>query len=78
MVAEATLVAVAIIGAEGLDTSVFFVLFKEEWGIIHESLCYLVAQSTTDQHVVDALPAAFVAVGTFGAMSSYGIDGNVI
>ena len=38
VVAEAALVAVAIIGAEGFDAAVLFVLFKKEGGIIDVSL----------------------------------------
>ena len=38
VVAEATLVAVAIIGTKGLDASVLFIFFKEEGGIVDVSL----------------------------------------
>lgn len=38
MVTEAALVAVAIISAEGFDTSVLFVFFNEEGGIVDVGL----------------------------------------
>ena len=70
MVAEAALVAVAIIGAEGFDASVLFVFFKEEGGIVDVGLCDGIAQIRTNEDMVDALPTAFVAVGALGAMLS--------
>jgi hypothetical protein len=38
VVAKAALVAVAIISTEGLDSSIFFVFFQEERGIVDVSL----------------------------------------
>ena len=68
MVAEAALIAVAIIGTEGLDASVLFVFFKKEGGIVDIGAINGRAKRTTDQYVVDALPTAFVAIGALGAM----------
>ena len=70
MVAKTTLVAVAIIGAEGFDASVLFVFFKEEGGIVDVGLCDGIAQIRTNEDMVDALPTAFVAIGALGAMLS--------
>ena len=39
VVAKASLIAVAIISAEGLDASVFLVFFKEEGGVVNIDLC---------------------------------------
>ena len=39
VIAEAALVAVAIIGTEGFDTTVLFVFFEKEGCIINEGLC---------------------------------------
>ena len=78
VVAEATLIAVTIIGTEGLDTSVFIVFFKEEGGIVDEGVRNRVAQSSTYEYVVDALPLAFVAIGALGAMGTHSMTGDVM
>ena len=65
MVAEAALVAVAVIGTEWLDASVLFVFLKQEGGVMDVGLRDGIAQHGAYQHVVDALPTSFVAVGTF-------------
>ena len=70
MVAEATLIAIAIIGTEGLDAAVLFVFFKEEGGIVDVGLCDGIAQIRTNEDMVDTLPTAFVAIGALGAMLS--------
>ena len=38
MVAESTLITITIISAEGLDSSVFFVLLQQKRGIVDEGL----------------------------------------
>ena len=48
MVAEATLVAVAIIGTEGLDSSVLFVFFQEEGSIVDVGLGNGITEGRTD------------------------------
>ena len=68
MVAEAALVAVAIIGPEGLDAAVLFIFFKKEGGIVDIDRVDSMAQGGADQHMVDAFPAAFVAIGAFSTM----------
>ena len=77
VVAEATLVAVAIIGTEGLDSSVLFVFFQKEGGIVNKGLGDGITEGWIDKNMVDALPLAFVAVGATGTMTALGITGNV-
>ena len=67
MVAEAALVAVAVEGAEGLDAAVFLVFFKEEGGVVDVGLLDTVEQYRTDEDVVDAAPAALIAVSALHA-----------
>ena len=63
MVAEAALIAVADISTEGTDASVFFVLFQQEGGVVDVSLPDGREQRLADQHMVDGLPAALIAIG---------------
>lgn len=78
VVAEAAVVAITDEGAEGLDTSVFFVVFQQKGGIVDEHLRDMVAQSVADQHVVDALPPSLIAVGTLGTMRTAGITRGIV
>ena len=78
MVAEATLIAVAIIGTEGLYATVLFVFFKEEGGVVDVDSIDRIAQSGTNKDMVDALPLAFVAIGTLSPMIALSIAGNVM
>ena len=64
VVAEATLVAVAIIGTEGLDTPILFVFFKEEGSVVDIGAIDSSAQSAVNQHMIDALPNAVEIMGT--------------
>ena len=64
MVAEATLIAVAIIGTERLDSSVLFVFFKEEGSVVDIGAIDSSAQSAVNQHMIDALPNAVEIMGT--------------
>ena len=78
MVAETALVAVAIEGTERLDTAVPFVFFHKEGGIVDEDLPDAVAQQRADEHMVDALLAAVVAVGAGSTMQASGSGGNIV
>ena len=78
MIAEAALVAVAIISTEGLEATVLFVFFQKEGGIVDVGLCDGIAQIRTNEDMVDALPTAFVAVGATSTMSTYGIASNIM
>lgn len=56
VVTEASLITVAIIGAEGLDASVLFVFFKEEGGIVNVGLGNGITEGRTNKDMIDALP----------------------
>ena len=68
VVAEAALIAVAINSTERFDTTVIFVFLKKEGGIVDIDRVDSMAQGGADQHMVDAFPAAFVAIGAFSTM----------
>ena len=70
MVTETTLVAVAVEGAEGFDSSVLFVLFQQEWGIVDGGGINTVEHGGADEDVVDALPEALIAVGGLGTVGT--------
>ena len=78
MVAETSLIAITVIGTEGLDSSVLFVFFEEEGGIVDEGLGNGITENRTNQHVVDALPNAIIAIGALSTMTALGIACNVI
>ena len=78
MVAEATLIAIAIEGAEGFDSSVFVVFFQEERGIVDVGLGNAMEQRGTDQDVVDALPLALIAIGALSTMSTLSLSCDVM
>ena len=48
VVAEASMVTVAIIGTEGLDSSILFVFFKEEGSIVDVGLGNGITEGRTD------------------------------
>ena len=77
VVAEAALVVISVEGTEGLDSSVFFVVFQQEGGVVDEDLKDAVGEGLADQHMVDALPLARIAVGTLSAMRATGFDAIV-
>ena len=78
MVAEATLIAETIKGTERFYSPVFLVFLKQERGIVDIGLCDGITQHRTYQHMVDALPTAFVTVGSLSAMSALGLTGHVM
>ena len=51
MVAETSLIAIAIEGAEGFLASEFFIFFQEERGIVDVGLGNTMEQRGTDHHM---------------------------
>ena len=78
MVAEATLIAQAIKGAKGFDSTIFLVFLKKEGSVVDIGLCDGIAQGTRNQHMVNAAPLTFVTVGTHCTMSALGLVGYVM
>ena len=78
MVADTTLISETYESAEWFHPTVFLVFLEQEGGIIDVSFYNLVAQHLTDQDVVDALPTAFVAVGTLCTMRAFSIASYVV
>lgn len=78
VVAEAALIAVTNEGTEGFYTAVLFVLLHEKRGVVDEGLVYGTDKSGADEDVVDALPAAVIAVGAGGTVQTSGCGGNVV
>ena len=78
MVAETTLITIAIEGAEGFLAPELFIFFQEERGIVDVGLGNTMEQRGADQDVVDALPPALIAIGALSAMSALRLSCDVM
>lgn len=78
MVAEATLISESYESTEWFYPTVFLVFLEQEGRIVDVGFYNLVALRLTDQDVVDALPTAFVAVGTLCTMRAFSIASYVV
>ena len=77
MVAESTLITITIISAEGLDSSVFFVLLQQKRSVIDEGLRNEIAQHTTDEDVINTLPLPLVAVRPLSTVTAACLTSNI-
>ena len=68
MVAVAIVISVANVIAAGLNSAAFRVWFQEEVGIVDSAVFDVDCHRLVHQHMVDAFPAAFVAIGAFSTM----------
>ena len=78
MVAEATLISESYESAEWFYPTVFLVFLEQEGRIVDVGLHDEITQHSTDQDVVDTLPTAFVAVGSFCTMRAFSIASYVV
>ena len=78
MVAEASLIAVAVIGTEGFHAAIMPIVLQQEGGVIDKRPLDSIEQCCADQHVVDALPAPLITIGTLGTVGAASIPGDIM
>ena len=78
MVAEATLVTEAVVGATGLEAAILLIRFQEEGSIVDVTSVKGCGEGGTGKDVVKTGPQALKAVGGTGTMMACGRTGNMI
>lgn len=66
-----------MISTEGFDSSVFFILFQQEGGVIDIYPLDTVKQQATDKDMVDTPPLALIAISCLCPMRTCSITGNI-